>query len=190
MAHPRQVWFPLCSFLLLAAVAARADELTGEHTPETTEVLVTWHGASGETQASGSSHALEWSRLTLACGDSEVRFRVPVASFSSDNAELDAKVSQAIEAKRFPFLQLAGTIHEAHFEGSLTIHGVTRPLSMEISLSQRGQTLTTRASIPIDVRDFGMTFDEAGPLVVLELFARLPVNPQVVVSGGAVLASR
>jgi polyisoprenoid-binding protein YceI len=187
MSRNRQLWIALS--LLLAAAAARADEFAEDHAPESGQVQVTWHASMGESQASGTSRSLEWSRRAFANGDSEVRFRIPVASFSSGVAERDAKARAAVEATKYPFVELEGLVHGSHFEGTVTLHGVTRRLAMELALTQQGQTLTTRATFTLDVRDFGVTPHEISPQVTFELFARLPADPQVVVSGGAVFAS-
>ena len=172
---------------VLAAASVRADELEGDRA-DAEQVQVTWRATLGETQASGTSRTLEWSRLALAGGDSQVRFLIPIASFASGDAAQDAKVRAALESARHPYLVIAGQVHGARFDGTVTLHGVTRPLAIPLELSRKGQTLTTRATFKVDVRAFGVTPTQPCSEVEFELFARLQANPQVVISGGMIAA--
>ena len=183
MSRHRHLILPV-SMLFLAA-AGRADELADDGA-DAGQVRVTWRAALGETRASGSSRSAEWSRLSLAGGDSQVSFRIPVASFSSGDPAQDAKARALLEAGRHPYLELDGVVHGLRFEGTITLRGVARRLAMGLELSQQGQHLTTRAAFKVDLREFGLAADSECTEMEFELFARLPANRQVAISGGAI----
>ena len=187
MSRHRHLILPV-SMLFLAA-AGRADELADDGADagaDAGQVRVTWRAAPGETRASGSSRSAEWSRLSLAGGDSQVRFRIPVASFSSGDPAQDAKARALLEAGRHPYLELDGVVHGLRFEGTITLRGVARRLAMGLELLQQGQHLTTRAAFKVDLREFGLAADSECTEMEFELFARLPANRQVAISGGAI----
>ena len=189
-SHRRQLLTALSLFSIAAAAAtaARADEFAADG-EAAEQVKVTWRATLGDKVASGTSRTLEWSRLALAGGDSQVRFLVPIASFSSGDDAQDARVRAALDSARHPYLVIEGLVHGARFDGTVTLHGITRPLGMALDLSQRGPTLTTRAAFALDVREFGVSPAQPCSEVAFDLFARLPANPQVVISGG-MIASR
>jgi polyisoprenoid-binding protein YceI len=99
----------------------------------------TWYGDF--TGASGS--------LTLdpkAPGKSAVEIRVPVASVSTTNAKLDGelKSDQWLDAAKFPEMvfksdkvTLTGK-DKADVEGQLTLHGVTKPLTLHVTFNGAG----------------------------------------------------
>jgi polyisoprenoid-binding protein YceI len=65
-------------------------------------------------------------------------------------------------------------------EGDLTLHGQTRPVSVELTARWNGSTISVQGSVPITLADFGIeqislpivTVDEAGTLEFLLLFER------------------
>ncbi len=52
--------------------------------------------------------------------------------------------------------------------GDLTVHGVTRPVTWEVTAEIAGQSLTGTATTSITFTDFGMTLPRVGPVLSVE----------------------
>jgi polyisoprenoid-binding protein YceI len=124
----------------------------------------TWYGDF--TGAGGS--------LTLdpkAPAKSAVEIRVPVASVSSTNAKLDGelKSDQWLDAAKFPEIAFKSEKvtpigkDKADVEGLLTLHGVTRPVTLHATFNGAGvNVLSKKYTVGFDARgrikrsDFGV----------------------------------
>ena len=80
----------------------------------------------------GTSTKIEGKALILPDGKAQVMVRVPVESFDSKNVNRDAHMKEAVEAARFPFVEIKalvdGIARPASFPAT-----VKRPLKAQIS---------------------------------------------------------
>ena len=125
----------------------------------------TWYG-----DFSGVTGALELD--AKAPRNSQVSISIPVASISTTNAKLDGELRAAdwLDAERFPAIRFISshvvpTGHgHARILGTLTMHGVSRPVVLEASLHGAGTnpmskatTVGFDATAHIKRSDFGVT---------------------------------
>jgi polyisoprenoid-binding protein YceI len=168
--------------LVLAAAAAGASEMI----IESDQVLVTWQATRGGKQISGVSRSLEWSLLTLESGQARVQLRVPVDSFDSGHGEADSLLRASAESARYPFVEVEGMVREERFEGTVSLHGRTRPLVTSVSVARSEGQLTTHTSFSIALDEFGIEVPGVDNRVAVEFDARLLRNPLAVISVGTV----
>lgn len=99
------------------------------------------------------------------------------ASFDSGNADRDAHVRGAdfLDVEKFPTVEFKGKLEGDELSGDLTIHGVTRPVTFDVELTDEvvdpfGQTrVGAEARATINRKDFGLTWNaalEAGGVLV------------------------
>jgi polyisoprenoid-binding protein YceI len=169
----------LTVLFLLGATAARADE----YVVEADQVLVTYVAKKGPHQISGVSHSLEWSLVALESGDAHVQFRVPVASFDSGHSEIDSLLRKAVDTGRNPFVEVEGTVRDNVFEGTLTLHGRSRPLQAKLGIARSSDQLVAHVSFAIALDEFDVA------LAGVDFIARLRAHPQAVITFGSVRAS-
>lgn len=189
--------FALPTALLIAAPSLPTS--TERYDLEPDQLLLTYEAAFGKHQVSGVSRALEWSATTLLDGSAQVRLRVPVASFESGHARLDEELRRVIDANQYPIIEVEGTAKAGslpiRFEGTVTFHGVTRPLVASLSLTRMGARVAVRTSFTIDLKAFDVAPPaiDATPVedrIAVEFIARLRVHPRSVVSGGVLNSAR
>ncbi len=175
----RRILVTLLSALAAAATWAQDYSIEGD------QVLVTYLAQVGTGQISGASRSLKWSVLTLHGGAARVRLTIPVDSFDSGHGELDSLLRAAVDSRRHPFVDVEGVVSDAHFEGTVTMHGVSRPTSFDLDLARHGTQIVAHASFAIDVRNFGLSLERVADRVSIDFFARLRANPRAVVASGA-----
>ena len=168
--------------LVLAAAAASAGELI----IESDQVLVTWQATRGGKQIAGVSRSLEWSLLTRENGEARVELRVPIGSFDSGHEEMDSLLRASAESARYPFVEVEGMVRGERFEGTVSLHGRTRPLVTSVIMARSGRQLTTHTSFSIALDEFGIQVPEVDNRVAVEFDARLLRNPMAVISVGTV----
>ncbi len=93
--------------------------------------------------------------------DSSVRAEVDAASFDTGNAKRDEHVrsSDYLDTDRHPTMTFVSERIEGEaLVGSLTAHGVTRPVKLAVEPGEVSDgSFTARASVRIDRTDFGVT---------------------------------
>jgi polyisoprenoid-binding protein YceI len=166
----------------LAAAAAGAQE----YSIDADQVLVTYLAEVGAGQISGASRSLKWSVLALQGGAARVRLTVPIGSFDSGHGDLDALLRGAVDSRHQPSVEVEGVVSDAHFEGTISMHGVSRPTSFDLELARHGTQIVAHASFAIDLRDFGLSLERVADRVSIDFFARLQANPLAVVASGAI----
>jgi hypothetical protein len=168
--------------LIVTVLLAFAGTAFGE---EPDQVLVTYDAAIGERRTSGASHSLHWSAQQVADDRAQVQLRVPADSFHSGNAGLDSLLRSALQSDRYPFIEAEGDVRGDEFEGTLTMHGVSRPLAVRIAIARAGTQFVARTSFAIDLDQFGISLPSVGNRVTVDFVARLSANPRAVIAGGA-----
>ena len=164
------------TFLLAIATAAGADQ------PE--QALVTYEAQVGGGQISGVSHSLEWSATALTPQSAQIRLRVPIDSFDSGHADFDSQLRAAVDSARFPAVEVQGVARQDRFEGTISLHGVTRPFAVHVDVARADDRVIASASFQIDLREFDVSLPSAGSKISVDFVARLTASPQAVVSGG------
>ena len=95
----------------------------------------------------------------LAC--SAVYAEIDAASFHTRNVARDASVQAGrfLDAARHPVMTFRSErINDAALTGTLTVRGVTRPVSLAVELADVSpRTFTARATTRIDRTEFGVT---------------------------------
>jgi len=103
----------------------------------------------------------------LSMGDSTTSLRgsmdVSIADFMSDNSKRDANMHETMESDKFPKASyeikevIAKGGDNVTLKGTLSIHGVTKPLSFEGSVSEEGSKVRIKAKSSMKMSDFGIT---------------------------------
>jgi polyisoprenoid-binding protein YceI len=166
----------------LAAAAAGAQE----YSIDADQVLVTYLAQVGAGQISGASRSLKWSVLALQGGAARVRLAVPIDSFDSGHGDLDSLLRGAVDSRHQQSVEVEGVVSDAHFEGTISMHGVSRPTSFDLELARHGTQIVAHASFAIGLRDFGLSLERVADRVSIDFFARLQANPLAVVASGAI----
>jgi len=93
--------------------------------------------------------------------DSAVYAEIDTASFRTRNLARDASVQSGrfLDAARHPVMTFrSGRIDGAELTGTLTVRGVTRPVSLAVELAGVSpRSFTVRATTRIDRTEFGVT---------------------------------
>ena len=102
----------------------------------------------------------------LLMGDSTTSLRgsidVSVAEFMSDNAKRDVNMHETMESDKFPKASfeikevIAKGGDNVILKGALSMHGVTKPISFEGSVSEEGSKVRIKAKSSMKMSDFGI----------------------------------
>lgn len=146
------------------------------------ESSITYSGTSPLHDWEGTSQRVT-GRLDLdreVPARSQLAIEAPVASFDSGNRTRDRTMREATEADRFPTVRFASqSIQVRSWSGSpgsrtgrwrvtgtLTFHGVSRTVSVDVAArEQRGRFIAT-GSFPIDLSDYGVDRPGVGPVKI------------------------
>lgn len=156
--------------LALLAAPARAGDAR-PYLLESDQVLVGVQLAVGSSQVSTVSHALDGAVAVSEAGG-RVKLSLPVASFASGNALVDAALAKALEADRFPVIEFEGTssgvAREASvtFTGTLTLHGVSQKTSIPVRVVRQGGLLFAHLLFVLDASRFGIAVPALGGVQV------------------------
>jgi polyisoprenoid-binding protein YceI len=168
---------------------ARAADL---YESERDQVLATWEASLGAFRVAGTSSSLEWRILKLDDGQSHVRLVMQVDSFGSGSPALDSALRNALESDRFPAVEVEGIARasDSSLRGTITVHGVSRPLIATLTMTRVGALLLVQTSVTVALDSFGVlapavASQRIGNLLEISVLGRLHVNPDAVLSGGA-----
>ena len=150
-----------CAIGAIALPSAAGYQL--KYALEDDQVFVGYQVAVGKKQVSGVSHALAGSVATSPDG-TQVRLRVPVASFSTGFTPADVAVRSALEADKFPAIEFEGRAPATSsddathpFEGLVRLHGVERPLSVPVKVVRDGKLAFVHLSFTLQLSAFGVS---------------------------------
>lgn len=175
----RRRW--MIALLLALAGAAVADEAD--------QAIVTYEIAAGPGSISGVSHEISWSATQIGSEATQVTVRVPVASFDSGHPEFDSRVREALQADRHPLVEVEGTVRGGRFSGTLTLRGVTNPLSAPVRIVRAGRQLVVDTSFAFDLAAFGVRSPSGRSRVTVDFVARVSADPRAVEAGGALTSN-
>ncbi len=105
------------------------------------------------------------SKLTMEEGVASLRgsVEVKITDFISDNAKRDANMRETMESDKFPKASfeikevVAKGGEDVLLKGSLTLHGVSKPLSFEGSVTAEGAKVHIKAKSALKMSDYGIT---------------------------------
>lgn len=137
----------LALLLLLAASAARAER-TWQVEPG--QALVTVDAAA----FSAFSHGVTGTLTELDDGIVRLELRLPIASLTTGSAQKDHRAVRAGEAVFEGVARGGGDTLQ--FVGTLDLHGVSRPLLLNVAVSRTPARLITHAAVVLRLRDFGI----------------------------------
>lgn len=114
----------------------------------------------------------KWSGTVVVEGDAPVSAEVVIDAASIDTAEAqrDAHLRSPdfFDAERFPTIGFKSTGYsDGQLVGDLTIHGVTRPVTLAVESNGRGkdpwgnERIAFEATTSINRKDFGLTWNQA-----------------------------
>ncbi|HXH22472.1 MAG TPA: YceI family protein [Dehalococcoidia bacterium] len=103
--------------------------------------------------------------------DQKSSFQVDLRTLTSDESRRDNFIRQnTLQANRFPFAEFViesisgwpanyvdGTEVSLQLSGSMTIKGVTKPLTWQVKARRQGDTITAIADTEFKMTDFGIT---------------------------------
>jgi polyisoprenoid-binding protein YceI len=125
----------------------------------------------GLARVRGSFSKLSGSAEILADGSALGRFEIDAASIDTRNAQRDKHLRSADFFNAAEHPQIVVDLMQAEAQGSdrvatngtLTVAGQTRPLSLTASIAEATeQAITIRAEADIDRADFGMSWNRLG----------------------------
>lgn len=103
----------------------------------------------------------------LSMGDLTTSLRgsmdVSIADFMSDNSKRDTNMHETMESDKFPKASfeikevIAKGGDNVILKGTLSMHGVTKPLSFEGSVNEEGSKVRIKAKSSMKMSDFGIT---------------------------------
>jgi polyisoprenoid-binding protein YceI len=147
------------------------EQLVGNSLP--TEAVGTSPGVSGSLVVLGADGAIAADQST---------FTVDLTQLKSDESRRDNFVkSNTLQTSSFPTATFVArsvqglplplpTSGAATFQllGDLTIHGVTKPVTWQVSAQFADTTVRGSATTNVNITDFGMTPPKAGPVLSIE----------------------
>jgi polyisoprenoid-binding protein YceI len=133
--------------LLLAASAARAER-TWQVDPG--QALVTVDAAA----FSAFSHSVKATLTELDDGLVRLELRLPIASLTTGSVQKDHRAVRTGEAV-FEGVAKGGS-DSLQFVGTLNLHGVSRPLLLDVVLSRADARVVAHAATVLRLRDFGL----------------------------------
>ncbi|HET7788449.1 MAG TPA: YceI family protein [Myxococcales bacterium] len=149
-------------FALLAAFPARAER---SWQVEPGQALVTVDGPA----FSAFSHGVTGTLTELDDGLVRLELRLPIASLTTGDASHDRRAVRRGEAVFEGVARGGGDT--LHFVGTLGLHGVSRPLILDVAVFRTPASLIAHASTVLRLRDYGV--DLKADAARIELDARL-----------------
>jgi len=153
MNHKRLI--PLFATLLLPLVALASFQRAGKAEVE--------FKATGPAGLKIEGHT---ARLAVGGDDNNVEIKVDLASLETGIGLRDEHLrDKYLEVKKYPYATLqvpraslklasSGSEVQGATKGQLTLHGVTKPVSVKYTTSRNGSGYAVEGTMHIDIRDF------------------------------------
>ena len=136
--------------------------------------------AVGRTSAVAGSVTLKRQGETIIASDTN--FTADLTQLKSDEARRDSRMrSVGIETERFPSATfvaaspielpataLSGEVTKVQVPGDLTIHGVTKRVTMPLEVKANGSQVEVAGTLTFPFGDFGMSAPNVGGIVTVE----------------------
>jgi polyisoprenoid-binding protein YceI len=131
--------------LLLVASVARA-QAPADFSVDPGQSSLTYHLVHKLHHVEGVSHKLDGKARLMPDGKAQVMLRAPSESFDSGNVNRDAHMKEAVDAARFPTIELKAlgegikppatfpSTEQKTFKAQLSFHGVQQQLDLPVEL--------------------------------------------------------
>jgi hypothetical protein len=119
---------------------------------------------------SGAGRRVSGSAAILADGSIRAQLRARIGSFLFEDGDVDKRFREATNAKRYPWVDidvrapgsaalLLGTGQsQIPAKGTVTMHGITRPVTVELQITPNGkQTADVSCDLDLNLTDFGVS---------------------------------
>jgi polyisoprenoid-binding protein YceI len=150
--------------VLIPAILAFAVPSTGA----TSRLIVDNYRSTIEFSVQATAHKINGHVISFSSGiqfapngdfpqSAEIRFEV--ADLTTEHEERDQEMLDWLESEKFPevhfeMVDVAGTGNTRIVEGSLTLHGVTRGVSVPVTVTIQGNVTTITGETEIETRNF------------------------------------
>ncbi len=144
---------------LLVAVSAYAGNLSFESGSIKAHTEVFGDSSIDPVFKKATSH--------LSMGETAASLRgsmeVSIADFISDNAKRDSNMRETMESDKFPkaSFEIKEVVSKGGenviLKGVMSIHGVSKPISFEGSVSEEGSKVRVKAKSSMKMTDYGIT---------------------------------
>jgi polyisoprenoid-binding protein YceI len=151
------------ALVLLVAAAARAQQ-PADLAVDTKSSTLTYHLVHKMHKVDGVSHKVEGKARIAPDGKAQVMIRVPSESFDSGNVNRDAHMKEAVEAAKYPFVEVKAmadgvtppatfpTTQQKTFKAQLAFHGVQQLFDLPVELTwQSAQKVEAKATFNISL---------------------------------------
>ena len=152
------------ALLLFAAAAARADQAW---TFEPGQALVSVEVGPAKARISATSLGLSGRVNELGNGAVHAEIRVALASFAASARSPGQQLKT--EAEQFPEIVFEGGAPSfgkngtLQLAGTLTFHGVSRPLALPVTVVRAAGLVFGHATLALHLRDYGFALPAAVP---------------------------
>lgn len=169
--------------LLLALLCAST---AGAQAYRTESGHVEFHSSVPLHSFTGTSEMLN-GRISLA--DSTVDFYIDLNTLETGIAKRDKDMRQTLETEEYPFAEFYGKLaspfdpgeegpQQVTVEGTFTIHGISRDISLEGTLNRTGEGLAVKTSWTLNMTDYeikppGILFYRVSEEIEIEIQATL-----------------
>jgi polyisoprenoid-binding protein YceI len=149
--------------IVLWAGLARAQQ-PADYAVDTKGSSLTYHLVHKMHKVDGVSHKVEGKARLLPDGKAQVMVRAPSESFDSGNVNRDAHMKEAVEAAKYPWIELKAlgegitapasfpTTQKKTFKAQLTFHGVQLVLEVPVDITwESPQKVHAQVTIPISL---------------------------------------
>ena len=131
----------------VAAATAWAQAPTADLNIVPAESSITYHLVHKMHKVDGTSHKVEGKARLMADGKAQVSVRVPAESFDSGNVNRDAHMKEAVEAAKYPTIELKAlgegvtapsafpTTQKKTFKAQLSFHGIQEVFDLPVDIT-------------------------------------------------------
>jgi polyisoprenoid-binding protein YceI len=133
--------------LVAGAAVARAQAPAAEYNVAPAESSITYHLVHKLHHIEGTSHKVEGKARLMPDGKAQVLVRAPSQSFDSGNVNRDAHMKEAVEAAKYPWVELKAlgegitapatfpTTQKKTFKAQLTFHGIQNVFDLPVEIT-------------------------------------------------------
>ena len=151
--------------VLFAAAIARAQAPAADFSVVPAESSITYHLVHKMHRVDGTSHKVEGKARIAPDGKAQVMIRVPSESFDSGNVNRDAHMKEAVEAAKYPWIELKAlgdgltppaqfpTTQKKSFKAQLSFHGIQQVFDLPVDVTWESASkvhATTTFAISLD----------------------------------------
>lgn len=138
-------------------------------------------------EVQGTTRAIEGRAALSPDGSARVQVRARVASFDSGNSNRDMHMREVTHEAAHPYATVKGTLSgltlplpapvEVRLHATVELNGVKQPAEIAVALSQDGQRLRAKFSVPLSLEGFGI---ERPELLFVKVDDRLVLSGELV----------